>query len=197
MQKKGWGNPEWWSKLIWKLKGPAKAKILLWCMLKRKVPTWDILRARYLVGPGRCPLCKTEEESINHLFISCDESKKIWRELSRLLNIKAQLANEPLDLAWSRWWKTFPEGNMRILPLIYFWGVWIERNKSLFQDKDTPIAVTAINCAAIFSAIPDPDPKPLQSSSKSVNIQEVSLGLFSTGPLRTTRQGLDCASQIF
>eukprot|EP00253_Pinus_taeda_P025786 PITA_25786 len=88
MQKKGWGNPDWWSKLIWKLKGPAKAKIFLWCMLKRKVPTWDTLRARYLVGPGRCPLCKTEEESINHLFISCAESKKIWGELSSLLNIK-------------------------------------------------------------------------------------------------------------
>jgi len=59
MQKKGWGDPDWWSKLIWKLKGPAKAKIFLWCMLKRKVPTWDTLRARYLIGPGRCPLCKT------------------------------------------------------------------------------------------------------------------------------------------
>eukprot|EP00253_Pinus_taeda_P033452 PITA_33452 len=70
MQKKGWGNPEWWSKHIWKLKCLAKARIFFWCMLKRKVPTWDILRARYLVGSGRCPLCKTEEESISHLFIS-------------------------------------------------------------------------------------------------------------------------------
>eukprot|EP00253_Pinus_taeda_P007324 PITA_07324 len=139
MQKKGWGNPDLWSKLIWKLKGPAKAKIFLWCMLKRKVPTWDTLRARYLVGPGRCPLCKTEEESINHLFISCAESKKIWGELSSLLNIKAQLGDEPLEAVWSRWWQTFPEGNMRILRLIYFSGVWIARNKSLFQDKDTPV----------------------------------------------------------
>lgn len=172
MQRKGWGNPEWWSKPIWKLKGPAKAKILLWCMLKRKVPTWDSLRARYLVGPGRCPLCKSEEESINHLFITCEESKNIWVELSRLLNIKAHLVNESLELAWSRWWETHPEGNLRVLPLIFFWGVWIARNKSLFQDKDTPIAVTAINCAAIYSAIPAPDPKPLQSSSKNVIIQE-------------------------
>eukprot|EP00253_Pinus_taeda_P008342 PITA_08342 len=77
MQKKGWGNPEWWSKHIWKLKFRAKARIFFWCMLKRKVPTWDILQARYLFGLGRCPLCKIEEESISHLFISCVESEKI------------------------------------------------------------------------------------------------------------------------
>eukprot|EP00253_Pinus_taeda_P014434 PITA_14434 len=39
MQNKGWSNPDWWSKLIWKLKGPVKAKIFLWCVLKKKVPT--------------------------------------------------------------------------------------------------------------------------------------------------------------
>eukprot|EP00253_Pinus_taeda_P017405 PITA_17405 len=42
MGKKGWPNPEWWAKKLWKLKFPLKSRIFLWCILKRKIPTWDI-----------------------------------------------------------------------------------------------------------------------------------------------------------
>eukprot|EP00253_Pinus_taeda_P035564 PITA_35564 len=82
MKQKGWDIPEWWSKSIWKLTSPAKARLFLWCMLKGKIPTWDRLQARYLIGPGRCPLCKLDEESIRHLFTSCTVSLKIWDELT-------------------------------------------------------------------------------------------------------------------
>lgn len=30
MTKKGWGDAEWWTKSIWKLKCPAKAKLFFW-----------------------------------------------------------------------------------------------------------------------------------------------------------------------
>eukprot|EP00253_Pinus_taeda_P029650 PITA_29650 len=56
--RKGWGEPEWWAKQIWKLKCPAKARLFLWCLLKKKIPSWDILQSRFMYGPGRCPLCK-------------------------------------------------------------------------------------------------------------------------------------------
>lgn len=189
VQKKGWGNPEWWAKLIWKLNGPAKAKILIWCLLKRKVPTWDSLQARYLAGPGRCPLCKSEEESIKHLFLSCEVSKKIWAELSKLININAQLVNDSLDVAWKRWWESHPEGNMRALPMIFFWGVWIARNRMLFQDKATPIEVTTINSAAIYTAFPAPDPKPSRRSSKIMNLQEGTPWAFFDGASQNHRAG--------
>eukprot|EP00253_Pinus_taeda_P034852 PITA_34852 len=89
MDKKGWGCPEWWVKDIWKLKCPAKARLFFWCILKRKVPTWETLQARLLAGPGRCPLCKSDEESIGHLFNTCAFTRKIWEEVMLLLKIKA------------------------------------------------------------------------------------------------------------
>eukprot|EP00253_Pinus_taeda_P035974 PITA_35974 len=46
MSKKCWGDPKWWAKLIWKLKCPTKARLFSWCILKRKIPTWDILQSR-------------------------------------------------------------------------------------------------------------------------------------------------------
>lgn len=154
------------------IKMPSKARIFLWCILKRKVPTWDILQARYLVGPGRCPLCKSKEESINHLFSVCTVSKKIWEEVTCLLKVKAQWGSDALEESWRKWWKSYPEGNMRNLPLIFFWGVWLARNKALFQDKDSLTATIAISCAAIYSAIPLPASKDTQKKQKPVSLME-------------------------
>eukprot|EP00253_Pinus_taeda_P018226 PITA_18226 len=140
MGKKGWDRPDWWAKDIWKLKCPAKARLFFWCILKKKVPTLDTLQARFMAGPGRCPLCKLTEETINHLFISCPFTKKIWVE----------------------------KGTLRNLPLIFVWGVWLSRNNSLFQDKDIPPSVTAINVTAIYNTLPPPEdivPKPNQNSN--------------------------------
>eukprot|EP00253_Pinus_taeda_P019083 PITA_19083 len=56
MTKKGWEEPAWWSKPLWKLKCPKKSRLFFWCALKEKAPTWDVLQARFMHGPGRCPL---------------------------------------------------------------------------------------------------------------------------------------------
>jgi hypothetical protein len=33
---------EWWWKGLWKLNFPPKSKLFLWCLLVKKVPTWEI-----------------------------------------------------------------------------------------------------------------------------------------------------------
>lgn len=47
MKRKGWDPPVWWAKPLFKLKCPKKARIFLWCALKGKIPTWEILQARF------------------------------------------------------------------------------------------------------------------------------------------------------
>eukprot|EP00253_Pinus_taeda_P002680 PITA_02680 len=136
MGKKGWPDPEWWAKKLWKLKCPLKSRIFLWCILKRKISTWDILQARFFIGPGRCPLCKMEEESINHLFTSCGVSLRIWREITDLLKLKAPWGSFPIEVAWNKWWHSFPEGNLRNLPPIFFWGVWDKNSEADQLSKD-------------------------------------------------------------
>eukprot|EP00253_Pinus_taeda_P029408 PITA_29408 len=172
MGKKGWGCPEWWAKEIWKLKCPTKARLFFWCIMKRKVPTWDTLQARFLAGPGCCPLCKSDEESINHLFNACAFARKIWEEVMLLLKIKAQWGPDPLEVSWKKWWQSYPEGNMRNLPLIFAWGVWLTRNKSLFQDKDVPPSITATNITTIYTALPPPEDKVPKSKQNTLILQE-------------------------
>eukprot|EP00253_Pinus_taeda_P010417 PITA_10417 len=189
MNQKGWDIPEWWSKSLWKLTSPAKARLFLWCMLKGKIPTWDRLQTRYLIGPGRCPLCKSEEESIRHLFSYCTVSLKIRDELTGLLNIKAQWGSAPLDVAWKNWWQNHPDGSMRNLPVIFFWGVWLARNNSIFQDKSTPTGVIAQNCAVIYSTIPAPEVKSKPTRDKHYTIREGIPWAFFDGASQNNRVG--------
>eukprot|EP00253_Pinus_taeda_P033361 PITA_33361 len=46
MTKKGWEEPVWWAKLLWKLKCRKKSRLFFWCVMKEKAPTWEVLQAR-------------------------------------------------------------------------------------------------------------------------------------------------------
>eukprot|EP00253_Pinus_taeda_P030540 PITA_30540 len=189
MDKKGWAAPEWWSKNLWKLKCPLKSRTFLWCILKRKIPTWDILQARFFIGPGRCPLCKLDGETINHLFTSCAVSLRIWGELTGLLNLKAQWESIQLEEAWRNWWNKYPNGNLRNLPPIFFWGLWLARNKCLFQDLDISSTSVATNSAAIYSSIPPPETKKAQNRDTPLIINEGSPWAFFDGASQQNRAG--------
>lgn len=157
--RKGWGEPEWWAKQIWKLKCPAKARLFLWCLLKKKIPSWDILQSRFMYGPGRCPLCKLDEESINHLFTQCLETAKIWEEVEKLMGKSYKWGNGNLDEVWSNWWNLYPNGNLRNLSPIICWGIWLARNRAIFKDQGTQPSVIAIQAVSIYSSIPEPEVK--------------------------------------
>eukprot|EP00253_Pinus_taeda_P035322 PITA_35322 len=170
--RKGWAEPEWWAIQIWKLKFPAKARLFIWCLLKRKIPSWDILQSRFMYGPGRCPLCKIEEKSISHLFLQCLENAKIWKEVEKILNKSFQWGNGNLDEAWSNWWQHYPNGNLRNLPPIICWGVWLDRNRAIFQDQGTQPSVIAIQAISIFSSILEPEENRPQIQNKTVQIKD-------------------------
>jgi hypothetical protein len=57
---------------------PLKIKLFLWLSMEGKILTWDSLQKRGWEGPGRCPLCRKESESITHLFTSCTFARTVW-----------------------------------------------------------------------------------------------------------------------
>jgi hypothetical protein len=38
----------WWWKGVWKLNCPPKSKLFMWCLLVKRVPTWDFLAEKKL-----------------------------------------------------------------------------------------------------------------------------------------------------
>eukprot|EP00253_Pinus_taeda_P015506 PITA_15506 len=171
MTTKGWEDPVWWSKSLWKLKCPKKSRLFFWCLMKKKVPTWEVLQARFLHGPSRCPLCKNESENIPHLFLHCPFTKKIWFEVQALIKKHFCWGGESVTVAWERWWNQNPGGNLRNLPPIISWGVWIARNKAIFQEVFIPTEAIAIQSSAIFLSIPEPEESRKKSQIREEHIR--------------------------
>eukprot|EP00253_Pinus_taeda_P035163 PITA_35163 len=146
MLRKGWEEPEWWDRNLWKLKCPVKARLFFWYILKRKIPTWDILQARYLQGRN-------------------------------------------LNEAWDKWWKNYPEGNMWNLPLIICWGVWISRNRSIFQDKESQETTIEIQSIMIYSNIPEPEKNKAPRQNRVEQIQEGIPWAYFDGASQNNRVG--------
>jgi hypothetical protein len=69
-------DPLWWWRKIWKQSCPAKGKLLIWSILANKIPTWDNLQRRLFFGPGHCALCKSQIETVDHLFLQSPLSRK-------------------------------------------------------------------------------------------------------------------------
>ena len=76
----------WWWKKLWKLKCPAKEKLVYWTILENKAPTWDVLQRRCFHGPGRCAFCCNSLETLDHLFLHCCYTQQIWHEVGIALN---------------------------------------------------------------------------------------------------------------
>jgi hypothetical protein len=70
-------DPTIW-RAIWTAKSIPKIDMFVWTMAHRGILTGENLRRRGWEGPHRCPLCLQEEETTDHLLLSCDYSKEVW-----------------------------------------------------------------------------------------------------------------------
>ena len=138
----------WWWKQLWKLKCPGKAKLLFWAILENKAPTWDILQKRSFQGPGICALCRQEEETILHLFLQCRYTQAVWVEVCNLLGFTIGWQGETVIEAFHHWWSEQNIISFRATPCILAWGIWISRNKSVFQERRVSIDVVAAQIAS-------------------------------------------------
>ena len=59
---------DWWMEWLWKGTLLLKIKLFSRLSLKNKILTWEGLERRGVVGPGRCSLCSSNLESVEHLF---------------------------------------------------------------------------------------------------------------------------------
>nr|KYP63411.1 hypothetical protein KK1_017980 [Cajanus cajan] len=101
-------------KQIWSIKAPPKALIFLWRIVNRGIPSVDILKRRNLIldeQQSLCVLCNKVEETVSHLFCTCQEVDNIWKSFLNWINCSFPL---PQDVATTR-------------------TVWMNRNKGRFE----------------------------------------------------------------
>ena len=73
-------------KYLWKLKVPLKIKIFMWFLSRKVLLTKDNLIRRNWTGCKRCVFCH-DDETVEHLFISCPFTRHIWRLIHFTFNI--------------------------------------------------------------------------------------------------------------
>ncbi|CAN1230374.1 hypothetical protein LINPERPRIM_LOCUS3275, partial [Linum perenne] len=66
------------ANLIWQPSTPSKIACFLWRVFLRKIATHDNLQKRGFSLPNQCVLCDSNNESIDHIFLSCIFSADIW-----------------------------------------------------------------------------------------------------------------------
>ena len=86
------GIPHYVWKLIWKVKLHMKILSFIWKLLHDNIPVFAILNRKGITTPTRCLLFDDNDETINHMFLTCSFARAIW--LGSTLGIRtSDLAN--------------------------------------------------------------------------------------------------------
>ena len=110
---------------LWSSSLLRKIGCFTWLVLKNKVLTWDNLQKRGKMGPGICPLCLADEETVLHLFSRC----MFWKYLQALLCDQFQYYIPPeydsIEKLMDYWVNTIPRSSPHFfLPHHTIWAIW-------------------------------------------------------------------------
>jgi len=100
---------------------------------------------RGITGPSCCALCKTESESLVHLFLECDFTKALWEMILQEMLFPISLKPNSFKHIFSKRGIAYP-GFLKRKPLIkVIWNnfpgsvlckIWINRKSLVFNDKE-------------------------------------------------------------
>ncbi|XP_042497664.1 uncharacterized protein LOC122076435 [Macadamia integrifolia] len=77
-----------WASLIWCKKQLPQISTLTWRVIHGTMPTDDAVKKRSVTLASKCELCKTDEETMGHIFLHCSFSREIWGLLCECFNVR-------------------------------------------------------------------------------------------------------------
>ena len=138
-------------KLVWHPDSIPKVNTFIWLLLHNKLLTAENLRKRGILGPSRCALCHSSEESSSHLFLQCEFSRLAWKLILPTAFNRELPGNAPQLL--KEWASLFP-GSLNKKPILrriwaaipknLCWQLWLARNRVIFKEqKVIPVQIVA------------------------------------------------------
>ena len=131
---------------IWKSWAPPKCRFFLWLVAHDRCWTADRLAKRGLPHPEQCPLCDQEDETINHLLVSCVFSRQFWFCLFQRFGLH-QLCPQPTDSSFDLWWERssnstagLTKKGLNSLVILGAWILWNHRNSCVFDGAAPSLA---------------------------------------------------------
>ena len=83
------------------------------------------------------------------MFINCRFTKEVWKELLEVYGKHFGWEGETVVLALGRWMANRSLKSFNSLPAVVSWGIWIYKNRSIFEDKIVTPQLVASNSVAI------------------------------------------------
>ncbi|XP_057486591.1 uncharacterized protein LOC130772740 [Actinidia eriantha] len=87
-----------WPKMVWHSVITPKHSFILWLGLKEKLLTRD--KFRDVIEDLVCPLCRSEIETIDHLFFRCKIGNQIWSKIKSWLEITRAMHTIKAAVKW-------------------------------------------------------------------------------------------------
>jgi cellulose synthase/poly-beta-1,6-N-acetylglucosamine synthase-like glycosyltransferase len=140
------GHTIFLKKYIWKIKVPLKIRIFMWFVFKKVILTKDNLVKRNWHGCTKCCFCD-QNETIDHLFISCPFARMIWRIVYMTFNIPPPSNITNLFGNWLNGVAKKDKGRIRVGVCALIWAVWNVRNDFIFNKKTFPSFMQVIPLA--------------------------------------------------
>jgi hypothetical protein len=125
---------------MWKAPAPSKVLAFAWKLLRNRIPTRANLAYRGIAVNGgvvSCVHCHGLEETVSHLFLSCDFADKVWKAIFRWLGLVIILPPN-LSMLFECFTGAAGHKNLRrgysLIWLATVWSIWRSRNNIIFSN---------------------------------------------------------------
>ena len=125
-----------WPKMVWHKSITPKHSFMLWLGLKDRLLTKDKLQG--IIEDQICPMCRTEAETVNHLFFQCSVGGQIWNHIKNWLGISRAMQTIKAAVKWmiKEARGTGPQAKAKRIGLACtVYHLWEARNQKLFEGK--------------------------------------------------------------
>ncbi|CAO2038521.1 unnamed protein product [Urochloa humidicola] len=124
---------------IWKSWAPNKCKFFMWLVAHDRCWTADRLARKGLQHPEKCPHCDQEQETIDHLLLSCVFARQVWYVVLQRFGLQA-LAPHLEDISFEDWWHKVStrvngqtQRGLNSIIILVSWEIWKHRNRCVFD----------------------------------------------------------------
>ena len=119
---------------------PRKVCCFTWLVLKNRLLTRDNLQKQGWMGPGICALCRSDVDSVEHIFYHCSLWKNIFSCLLEQHHLSHSFLSDGLCSFLEMWTVNYSkQSGYCFLPFLSMWAVWKAMNLSIFEGKIVPI----------------------------------------------------------
>ncbi|CAN0913540.1 hypothetical protein LINGRAHAP2_LOCUS27995 [Linum grandiflorum] len=142
IEEKFFGEPAFPAKTVWANCVPTKVQGFVWLVYNKRIDSMDNLQRRGLQIANRCVLCDRHIEIVDHMFLRCDFSTKVWAMICSKLLIHNPFQKGSNDFI--RDWKGMNcvasfSSVMKALMHAAFWSIWLERNDLIFNERENSL----------------------------------------------------------